>query len=153
MATYYGPWDDLEALRREMNRTFEDFSGGYRPRRGRVAFLPGRAARQYPLVNLYEDKDNYYAEALAPGVDPASLDLSIDGQVLVLSGEKKGPDNVPDEAYHRSERSAGKFTRRVELSGTVNMDAIKAEYKNGLVVITMPKAAEAKPRQIQVTAH
>ncbi len=150
---YFDPLHDVEALRREIDRTFEEFWGSRAPRQWQVAFLPGRAARQYPLVNLSEDKDNFYVEALAPGVDPDSLDLAIDGDVLTISGAKKGPEGVPPEAFHRSERAAGRFSRRVELSLNVDVGKVKAEYRNGLLLITLPKAPEAKPRQIPITVR
>ncbi|MCL5110355.1 MAG: Hsp20/alpha crystallin family protein [Chloroflexi bacterium] len=152
MATY-NPFGDIEVLRREIDRTFEDFWGGRQPRSWRVAFLPGQASRRYPLVNLYEDKDNFFVEALAPGIDPDSLELTVDNGVLTISGEKKEPQDVAEEAYHRSERAAGKFARRVELSGTVDVDTVKADYKNGVLMITLPKAPEAKPRQISVSTR
>ena len=151
MATY-NPFTEMEALRREIDRTFE-FWGGRQPRGWRVAFLPGQASRRYPLVNLYDDKDNFYAEALAPGVDPSTIELTVDNGVLTIRGEKKQVEKVPEEAYHRSERAAGKFTRRVELSGTVDVNAVRADYKNGILLITLPKAPEAKPRQIPVTTR
>lgn len=147
----YDPFRELEDLRREIDRTFERYWGT--PRRQRVAFLPGAAARQYPLVNLSEDKENYYVEALAPGVDPSTLELSIDKEVLTISGEKKGAEGIPAEAYHRSERAAGKFSRRVDLGATVDVEKIHADYRNGLLLITLPKAPEAKPRQIPIRAQ
>ncbi len=149
----YNPFSEYDALRREIDRTFEEFWTGRQPRGWRVAFLPGQASRRYPLVNLYEDKDNFHVEALAPGVDPSTLELTVDNGVLTIRGEKKEPQDVPEEAYHRSERAAGKFARRVELQGTVDVNAVKADYRNGLLMITLPKAPEAKPRQIPVSAR
>ena len=149
----YDPFGEMEALRREIDRTFEEFWGGRQPRGNRQAFLPGRASRRYPLVNLYEDKENFYVEALAPGVDAASLELTMDNGVLTITGEKQGPKDVREESFHRSERAAGKFARRVELGGTVNTDSINADYRNGVLMITLPKAPEAKPRQIAVNAQ
>ncbi|MHB1133296.1 MAG: Hsp20/alpha crystallin family protein [Chloroflexota bacterium] len=149
----YDPFGEMEALRREIDRTFEDFWGGRQPRGNRQAFLPGRAARHYPLVNLYEDKENFYVEALAPGVDPTSLELTVDNGILTITGEKQAPQQVREEAFHRSERAAGKFARRVELAGTVDTESVKADYRNGLLMVTLPKAPEAKPRQITVNAQ
>ena len=87
MATW-NPWHTLETVRRELDRVFDDAGTRAAPA-FRTAFLPGRAARQYPLTNLYEDKDAVYLEALAPGVDPATLELSVVGNTLRISGEKR----------------------------------------------------------------
>jgi len=140
----------MEALRREIDRAFEEV--GLRvPPLFRTAFLPAEAPREYPLVNLHEDKDTVYVEALAPGLDPASLKLSVLGNSLTLSGEKRrAAEGVKREAFHREERSAGKFTRRIDLPVEVDEAAVKAEYKDGLLLITLPKAPQAKPKEIPV---
>ncbi len=145
----YDPFREFDELRREIDRSFERA----RPaRRRRLAFLPGAASRQYPLVNLAEDKDNYYVEAVAPGVDISSLELSIDGHVLTIAGEKRPPEGVQKEAFHRSERSAGRFSRRVDLGATVDVAEVSASYDSGMLRIKLPKAPEAKPRQIPITS-
>ncbi len=151
MATYY--WEPLagfEVLRREMDRLFEQFEPagpGYR----RAAFLPGVSARTYPLTNLSEDADNVLVEALAPGLDPDSIEVTVIRDQLRIAGEKAAinPDIKP-EAYHRSERGAGRFTRVIPLPAEVDGDKVTAEYKNGLLLLTLPKRAEAKPKQIEV---
>jgi len=145
------PWGDLEALRHEIDRTFQTFWSDRRPQHWRVAFLPGQGARQYPLVNLSEDEGNLYVEALAPGVDPKSLDLSVLQGALTIKGEKLGLAQVTAEAYHRNERAAGRFTRTIELPVEVDATRVQAEYRNGLLVVTLPKAEAAKPKQIQIT--
>jgi HSP20 family protein len=89
---------------------------------------------------------------LAPGIDPASFNLAIVRKVLTLSGEKRRhPENVKPEAFHRSERAVGKFVRTIELPVEVDANQVKAEYKHGLLTVTMPKAAAAKPKQIHIT--
>lgn len=148
----WDPFRELEELRREVDRAFEGHATGRRPRGWPTAFLPGYAARQYPLVNLAEDKENVYVEALAPGVDPKSLDITVQGTSLTISGEKPAPAGVPADAYHRSERSAGKFVRTVELPYPVDDAGIEASYRQGLLLVTLPKHAAAKPKQIQVRA-
>ena len=145
------PWGELDALRHELDRTFRDFWSGRQPRHGRVAFLPGQGARQYPLVNLSEDDGHLYLEALAPGVDPKSLDVSVVQNTLTIKGEKPGLDQVTAEAYHRNERAAGRFTRAIDLPVEVDATRVQAEYRNGLLVVTLPKAEAAKPKQIPVT--
>jgi HSP20 family protein len=146
----WNPFYEMEAMRRDIDRMLSDFgfptdfslSG---------AFLPGRLARAYPLVNLSEDADHVYVEALAPGVDPASLNLNVVHNTLTISGEKKetAPD-VEGEAFHRAERAAGKFVRAVTLPAEIEADKVSAEYRNGVLMITMPKAEKAKPKQINV---
>ena len=146
----WNPWQGLDMLRRDINRAFEDFGFHTEPF-SRAAFLPGRAARRYPLINLHEDRDNVYVEALAPGVDPASLSLSVVRNVLTISGEKRRvPGEIKPEAFHRSERATGKFVRNIELPVEVDENKVKAHYENGLLMVTLPKAEQAKPKQINV---
>jgi len=143
----WDPFDGMESLRQEIDRAFEGFGLGP----NRVAFLPGRAPRRYPLINLLEDKERLYIEALTPGVDPQSLNLSVMQNRLTISGEKSRiAGDVKPEAFHRSERASGKFVRAVDLPVEVDEGAIQAEYKNGLLLVTLPKAEKAKPKQINV---
>jgi HSP20 family protein len=133
-----------------VNRAFEDFGFRTEPF-SRSAFLPGRAARRYPLINLHEDRDQVYVEALAPGVDPASLQLTVVRNTLTITGEKRRVSGeVKPEAFHRSERATGKFVRSIELPVEVDENTVKADYKNGLLVVTLPKAEKARPKQINV---
>jgi len=145
------PISGLDALRRELDRTFEEFWSDRSPRTWRGAFLPGRAARQYPLVNLSEDEGHVYVEALAPGVDPKSLDLSVVQGTLTIKGEKPGLQQVSAEAYHRNERAAGRFVRTIELPAEVDAAKVHADYRNGLLLVTLPKSEKAKPKQIPIS--
>ncbi len=146
-------WEELEALRREIDRTFQEFEGDRWPRAWRAAFLPGTATRRYPRVNLSEDANNLYVEALAPGVNPKSLDLSVVRGRLTIKGEKPGLEQVTAEAYHRNERAAGQFSRTIDLPVDVDAEKVRADYKNGVLLITLPKSEAAKPRQIQVSVQ
>jgi HSP20 family protein len=149
MATW-NPFEDFEALRREVDRAFEQF-GFASPPLHQVAFLPGIGPRRYPMINLHEDKDNLYVEALTPGVTPESLNVTVMQNRLTLSGEKsRVPGDVKPEAYHRNERASGKFVRTIDLPVEVSEEGIQAEYKNGLLVATLPKGEKAKPKQINV---
>lgn len=151
MASTWNPWREIEALQRDIDRAFHHV-GQRNGARFRSAFLPGRGARQYPLVNLAEDRDHVYVEALAPGIDPASIDVAVVRNVLTLSGEKQRlPEDLRPEAIHRSERAAGKFVRSLELPVEIDPGQVEATYKDGLLKVTLPKAAAAKPKQISVS--
>ena len=147
------PFRELEALRREIDRTFSNFVPGTAGSGTQVAFLPGRAARAYPLVNVSEDRDNVYVEALAPGIDPNAINLTVVRNTLTISGEKLPSQPEKAEAFHRNERAAGKFLRTIDLPVEVNSDAVSAQYKNGLLSVALPKAEEAKPKQIEVKVN
>lgn len=144
----FSPFREIEVLRREIDRVLEQHAEGTGT--NRVMFLPGRSARTYPLVNLSEDHDSVYVEALAPGIDAANLEITVLRNTLTVTGVKPAPKDVPSEAYHRSERAAGRFVRTIELPTEVNNEAVTARYQNGLLLITMPKAEAAKPRHIDV---
>lgn len=146
----WNPFADVDALRREIGRVFEDFGIEQWPAH-RGAFLPGREPRRYPLVNLLEDKDHVYVEALTPGVDPQSMNVTALQNRLTISGEKsKVAEDIKPEAFHRNERASGKFVRTIDLPVEIDEARIQAEYKNGLLVVTLPKAEKAKPKQINV---
>lgn len=148
---YY--WDlfrEMNTLKREM----EKIMSGERalPQTySTVSFLPGLAAHRYPLVNIFQDDNALYVKALAPGIDPENLSVTVSNDQLTIEGEKlKACGDVQENAYHRCERAAGKFVRRMDLPIPVDSEKIEAEYKNGLLMITLPKAEAAKPRQISV---
>jgi HSP20 family protein len=146
----WNPMQDIDALRREIDQAFQRVGPQYPPL-FRSAFLPGRGAREYPLVNLYEDPNTVYVEALAPGANPVSFEITIVGNTLTLSGEKRrSAGDVKPEAFHREERAAGKFVRAIELPVPIDDKQVKAEYKNGLLLIALPKSEKAKPKQISV---
>ena len=149
----WDPFAEIEALRREIDRAFDTAGvdrGG--SRLARASFLPGVAARSYPKVNLREDAGQYYVEALAPGVDPSSIDVTVERNTLRIAGDKLAPDPDKVETVHRLERAAGRFNRSVLLPAEVDAAGVKADYRNGLLRVTLPKAEVAKPRQIKVVA-
>ena len=144
------PFEEMEALRREIDKAFEGFRTRQEPSR-RVAFLPGSSPRRYPLVNLFEGNDKIYLQALTPGIDPQSLNLDIMHNRLTLSGEKiRITPDVKPEAFHRSERASGKFVRTVELPVEVDEQDSEQNTKMAVLLVTLPKAEKAKPKQINV---
>ncbi len=146
---FYDPFREFDVLRREIERAFDS------ARRGgtwRQSFLPGREPRGYPLVNMWEDTDNVYVEALAPGLNPESLELSVVRNQLTIAGEKVTTNgSIAPEKYHRTERAGGKFIRTFTLPAEVEDEKVQAEYKSGLLRVSLPKAEVAKPRQIAVS--
>jgi HSP20 family protein len=144
--------EEMARMRGEIDRILgEDGLSSWAFPFSRVSFLPGRATRAYPLMNISEDANNLYVEALAPGLDPNTLDVSVRGDQLVISGEKQPlPKNIKSEFIHRSERAAGQFTRSLSLSAGVESDKVQANYTNGVLKIVLPKAEVAKPKQIPV---
>jgi len=149
------PFDFLEEMtrmRREIDRILGDdrYSSWSFPF-SRISFLPGRASREYPLLNIGEDHDNIYVEALAPGLNPDTINVSVAGDQLAISGEKKAlPKSVKPELVHRSERSAGQFSRSLSLPFGVESEKVRANYENGVLKIVLPKIEAAKPKQIRV---
>ena len=143
----WDPFGEIERLRREVDRVFGSL--GSDPSHA-LTFLPGLAARQHPHLNVAEVGEDYLVEGLAPGVDPSTLDVSVQGNRLTVSGEKKAPEGVKPEAFHRSERSAGRFVRTVDLPADVDPNKVKATYVDGVLQVRLPKAETAKPKRIEI---
>ena len=105
-----------------------------------------------PAVDLYEDKDNVIVKAELPGMKKEEIEVSLHNGALSISGERKSEEKVEDAETYRSERFVGRFHRTVTLPSEVKGDQVKAQYKDGILTITLPKVEEAKPKQIQVNA-
>ena len=140
--------NEMERMRRELDRIV---GSSETPPYSRFSFLPATAARIYPLINIAEDGDNYYVDALAPGVDPDSLEISIAENQLSISGEKKSlPAGIKPEAFHRNERATGRFLRTAMLTADVDTDKITADYSDGILKITLPKTQTVRTKKIKV---
>jgi len=135
---------DVDRLRREMNRLFDV----YHPME-RLPFGTG----VFPPVNVYMDQNAVYVTSELPGMNPAEIDISVRGDNLVLKGERKTEADAGEVSYHRRERRSGTFNRVLTLPDRVNAEKVTAEYKNGMLKITLPKQEEAKPKQIEVKAQ
>jgi HSP20 family protein len=144
--------EEMARMRRGIDRILgEDRLSSWTFPFSRISSLPGRASRAYPLMNIGEDADNIYVDALAPGLEPETLNVSVAGDQLTISGEKKPlPKNVRPESIHRNERSTGQFARSLSLSVDVECEKVQAHYANGVLKIVLPKMEAAKPKQIQV---
>jgi HSP20 family protein len=137
------PFEELERMRRRMDRLFEDLTGG---------MVGEPVAGVYPLMNVTEDKDNYYVRAELPGIKADDLDISVTADSLTLSGERKIPVEDENAKYHRREREAGKFSRILSLPAQIDTEKVEARCDNGVLTVVLPKAEAAKPRQIAVKA-
>ncbi|KAA5539056.1 Hsp20/alpha crystallin family protein [Roseiconus nitratireducens] len=140
LATRWEPFAEMNRLSREMDRLFGRRGGG-----------PGRqvAGSQFPALNVWEDEDHLYAEAELPGFDEESLEIYVVGNQLTLKGSRRPPEHQGG-TWHRQERGYGKFGRSIELPGDVDSDKVSAEYKNGILTVTLPKSEAVKPKRIQV---
>ncbi len=103
-----------------------------------------------PALDMYEDKDNVYVRAELPGMKKEEIDLSLHGGTLSISGERKSEEKFKDAEVYRAERFFGRFQRTVTLPTPVAADKVKAQYKDGILTVTLPKAEEAKPKHIDV---
>ena len=134
--------NELDRMRRQMDRLFGDFSSlaSYEPKAG-----------VFPLVNITEDQDNFYIRAELPGIEAGELDIQATANNISISGERKIAAEAEGVKYHRREREAGKFSRMIGLPSDVNTDKVGADLVNGVLTLTVPKAEAAKPRQISVS--
>jgi HSP20 family protein len=140
------PLRDLVALQDRMNRLFDE---SYRGRQSSADdwALGGSWA---PAVDIYEQDGNIVLSAELPGVDPKDVDVRVENNVLTLRGERKWNNDVQRENYHRVERAYGSFARSFTLPSVVATDQIKADFKDGMLRLTLPKREEAKPKQISI---
>jgi HSP20 family protein len=109
------------------------------------------SAGVFPLINITEDKDNYYIRAELPGVKGEELDIQFTGNNLAISGERKIAAEEEGARYHRREREAGTFSRMIGLPGDIDSDKVDARLENGILSIVVSKAEIAKPKQISVS--
>ena len=134
------PYTELERMRRQMDRLFEEWPRTYQR----------QAAGVFPLINLTEAQDNFFIRAELPGMSSKELDIQATSNSVSIAGERKIPAESTEAKYHRREREAGKFSRIVGLPGEIDPDKVEADLVNGILTVVVPKAQAAKPRQISV---
>jgi HSP20 family protein len=140
----YDPFRDIRTLQDEVNRLFSSNLTRFFDDEG-----IGRGAWN-PQVDIYENKDQIVLEAELPGMNREDFDLSIENNVLTLRGERKFEKKDDNDNYHRVERSYGSFTRSFTLPQTVSSEGAVAEYKNGVLRVSLPKREEVKARKISI---
>lgn len=104
-----------------------------------------------PALDVYEQKDNFIVKAELPGMKKEDIAVSLHDGSLSISGERKSETNHEDAEVYRAERFFGRFQRTVTLPAAVAPDKVKAQYKDGVLTVTLPKTEEAKPKQIDVS--
>ncbi|MEQ1637964.1 MAG: Hsp20/alpha crystallin family protein [Methylococcales bacterium] len=139
----YEPWNLLNQLQKELERSRDDKSG-----EGSVA-----TAEWAPAVDIKEAADKFVIHADIPGVKPEDIEVSMEAGVLTVKGEKESEAKTEKEGYKRVERTYGSFYRRFSLPDTANGDAINAKCKNGVLEITIPKREAIQPKRINVAAE
>ncbi|MGK7294941.1 MAG: Hsp20/alpha crystallin family protein [Candidatus Wenzhouxiangella sp. M2_3B_020] len=130
------PDDPFARMHREMDRMFENFFGAASPAAGQVMLKPS--------IDIAESKKAYKISVEVPGMDPSDIDLRIEADALVVSGEKKQESDDEDEGFHRVERSYGRFQRVLTLPADADAEHIEADFKKGVVRIRVPRVKEEK---------
>ena len=143
--TKYDPFRELRSLQDEMNRLFT----GALPRSlSQEEMLHGAWT---PSVDIFENKDHLVLEAELPGMNREDVEVAIENNVITLKGERKFEKKEENDNYHRVERSYGAFTRSFTLPQNVTSEGAAAEFKNGVLRVSLPKREETKARKIEIT--
>ena len=143
----YDPFRDMRNLQDEVNRLFSSsFSRGEGGDNGLT-----RGAWS-PSVDIFENKNEIVLEAEMPGVNADDVNISIENNVLTLSGERRFEKKDESDNFHRVERSYGSFSRSFTLPSTVSSENAQAEFENGVLRLKLAKREEAKPRRIEIKA-
>jgi HSP20 family protein len=136
---FENPFAEFDQLRREMQRVFDAVASG-----------DSMSAGVFPPMNVTQDDNNFYVRAEVPGINAKDLSISALHNRVSISGKRVIPQENERVSYHRKERAEGEFSRTVTLPGEVVTDRVVAGYSDGILTLTLPKAEEAKPRQIAV---
>ena len=139
--TFDSPFADFEQMRREMLRLLDTATGDTFANLGSGVFPP---------MNVTQDDDNFYLRAEVPGIKPSELSITAVRNRVSLAGKREIQPEHERVSYHRRERAEGSFNRTVTLPTEVDAARVDARYADGILTLTLPKAEEAKPRQITV---
>ena len=140
----YDPFRDLRTLQQEVNRLF---TGNLAQSFDDEGIARGSWS---PSVDIYENKDHIVLEAELPGMSREDFDLSVENNVITLRGERHFEKKEETDNYHRVERAYGSFLRSFTLPNTVSAEGANADYRNGVLRVTLPKREETKARRIEV---
>ncbi|MDY6862127.1 MAG: Hsp20/alpha crystallin family protein [Thermodesulfobacteriota bacterium] len=141
----FDPFSEITKFKSEMNQLFESF----RNRTTQEPVFP----KVFPALNLTQDEHNLYIRTEIPGIKPDAIDINVTDDSITIKGERVINDQEENVNYHRSERESGYFRRVLGLPLKVESEKIEANYKDGILTIKAPKAAEEKPKKISVKAQ
>lgn len=133
---------ELDDVRRDMERMFDSLTG----------FAGLRTPGVYPAINVSEDANAVYVRAEVPGIKAEDLDIRMENDTLTIAGERQRATDDESVSYHRREREWGAFRRSFSLPTRIDSTLVEANYRDGILTVTLPKAAEARPKQITVQA-
>ncbi len=140
------PFSTMMAAEREFDRLFRDpFTAFGGEREAEPSTRPWA-----PAVDIFETENSIVLKAELPGIDPKDVEVRVEDNTLYLKGERKFEKETKDENYHRVERSYGSFARSFSLPNSIDADKVVAEYKDGVLNLTLPKREEAKPKTIRI---
>uniref|UniRef100_A0A7V0Z7I6 Hsp20/alpha crystallin family protein n=1 Tax=candidate division WOR-3 bacterium TaxID=2052148 RepID=A0A7V0Z7I6_UNCW3 len=138
----WDPFRELMSLREDMDRLFNAFFGKPVAEESEGVWIP--------VIDIEEDNENFIVSAELPGLRKEDVKISVRGNLLTISGERKQESETKNKTYHRVERMYGKFSRTISLPSDVDVNKIKAVYKDGVLHITLPKPETMKPKEIEV---
>ena len=142
----WDPFRELSTLQDRMNRLFEDANGG--SRRGEA---PATTAWR-PAVDIHETETQIVVKAEVPGMERDGIELGLENNVLTLKGDRRFEKDTTEENYHRIERAYGSFSRSFSIPSVVDENKISADYKEGVLTISLPKTEKARAKQIAINS-
>lgn len=142
---WWDPFNEMERIQGEMNRLFNTslMRGGDRD----TGLQEGVWS---PAIDIHDSKDNILVKADIPGLKKEDIEVTVQGDALIIKGQKSREKETKDKDYIRTERFYGAFHRAIRLPAEIQADKVEASYKNGVLELVLPKSEKARPKQIKL---
>lgn len=140
---HWDPFAEIREIQEAVNKLFDDSLSKRKGNKKELGFWE-------PAIDVIETKDDYRIKAEFPGIPKEDIEISISGDVLTIKGEKKKDEEIKDANYYRRERVYGLYQRQLVLPKDVDTEKIKANYKDGVLELIIPKGEESKPKKIKI---
>ena len=137
---YWQPFTEIETIREQLDKVFDQ----------RAATRDNSKAAWMPALELADAGDNFVLKAQLPGIDPKDVDIQVTREAISISGERRYENTDEKPGYVRSEFRYGKFHRVLSLPAPIQNDSVQAEYKDGILTLTLPKVAEARNKVVKI---